>query len=187
MRLMLRVKGLAALLAGVSVLLTGPVSAQINIDAYRDYFLVGQFGEVCTMCEVVVLCAKGDAEPAFDAIPETGSFTVYHLETRTFWSQVSTIWEWFMANFTAESLAASGHARPVNVYNVTDGIWAAPRTLEARVILDPGVLEFGDRHINRVDRSWLDAASAEPLGYCQRLPLWESLDRINARVAGGAQ
>ena len=30
----------------------GSATAQVNIDAYRDYFLVGQFGEVCTMCAI---------------------------------------------------------------------------------------------------------------------------------------
>jgi hypothetical protein len=30
--------------------------AQVNSDAYRDYFLIGQFGEVCTLWEAVVLC-----------------------------------------------------------------------------------------------------------------------------------
>jgi|TARA_B110000881_G_C18298132_1_gene375611 hypothetical protein len=28
----------------------------VNSDAYRDYFLIGQFGEVCTLWEAVVLC-----------------------------------------------------------------------------------------------------------------------------------
>lgn len=170
----------------LALLLSGPVLAQVNMDKYRSYFLVGQFGEVCTMCEVVVLCAEADTEPTFEAIPDSGNFTVYHLETRTFWSQVSTIWEWFISNFRADSLAARGHARPVNVYAVEDGVWASPQTVEARIILEPGVLEFGEHHIDRVDRSWWDADTDTQVGYCQRLPLWDSLDVIDARAAGGA-
>ena len=64
------------LLAALS--LAVPVRAQVNIDAYRDYFLVGRFGEVCTMCEVVVLCEEGDAKPSDDAVPAAGDFTLYH-------------------------------------------------------------------------------------------------------------
>ena len=42
------------LAVGIVLLCSWPVFAQINIEAYRDYFLVGQYGEVCTMCEMVV-------------------------------------------------------------------------------------------------------------------------------------
>jgi len=59
-----------------------PAWAQVNIDAYRDYFLVGQFGEVCTMCEVIVLCEAGSAPPAAAAVPEDGDFTFLCLHTR---------------------------------------------------------------------------------------------------------
>jgi hypothetical protein len=163
----------------------GSAVAQVNLDAYRDYFLVGQFGEVCTMCEVVVLCEAGDAPPEHTAIPDGGSFTLYHLETRTFWSQVSTIWEWFISNFRAESLASRGHTRPVNVFEVNDGTWSAGRQEVARLVLEPGVLEFGNRTIDRVSRAWQDAATGETVGYCQRLPLWESLETINARAGSG--
>ena len=157
----------------------------MNDDAFREYFLVGQFGEVCTMCEVVVLCEGGNAQPTHDAVPDEGSFTLYHFETRTFWSQVSTIWEFFISNFTTDGLAKRGHTRPVNIYQIKDGVWQDPEREEARLILDPGVLELGATTINRVNREWLDASSNQSLGYCQRLPLWDSLDTItqNASVS----
>lgn len=163
----------------------GTVAGQVNIDAYRDYFLVGQFGEVCTMCEVTVLCESGDKVPAYETIPEAGTFTIYHLQTRTFWSQVSTIWEWFISNFTADGLAARGHTRPVYIYDVDDGEWSGRQTVDGRLILDPGVLEFGDHTIDRVTRAWQRADDGETEGYCTRLPLWESLDTIAARSPGG--
>ncbi len=158
--------------------------AQVNIDAFRDHFLVGQFGEVCTMCEVTVLCEAGKAVLKREAVPDSGSFTLYHIQTRTFWSQVSTIWEWFVANFSAENLAAKGHTRPVHVYNVAEGVWFAPRVIEGRLILDPGILEFGDHEIDRIDRSWRRAGDDESIGYCTRLPLWDTLDRIAAKAPG---
>jgi hypothetical protein len=167
------------------VVTVGVVLGQVNADKYRDYFLVGQFGEVCTMCEVAVLCEAGDTLPERTLLPEAGSFTLYHLQTRTFWSQVSTVWEWFVSNFSAGSLAARGHTRPVHLYTVTDGNWATPRISEARLILEPGVVEFGQVHIDRIDRSWWSAEHSEQLGYCQRMPLWETLEVIAQQASGG--
>ena len=131
------------------------------------------------MCERVVLCAAGEAPPVHATVPEQGSFTLYHLETRTFWSQIATIWEWFITNFRADSLAAQGHTRPARVFEITDGQWGGADTIEARLVLDPGVIELGETRIDRVNRQWLAATSSDALGYCQRLPLWESLAVID--------
>jgi hypothetical protein len=171
-----RLTGIAVTL--LVLVLPGTAFAQVNLDKYRDYFLVGQFGEVCTMCEITVICAADDTPPSAERVPDAGTFTLYHLQTRTFWSQVSTIWEWFAANFSSEPLAARGHTRPVHLYRVTDGQWAPLEIFEARLVLDPGILEFGSTQIDRVTRQWQDAATGQPLGYCARLPLWETLDVI---------
>lgn len=167
-----------------ALMMAAPVRAQVNIEAYRDYFLVGRFGEVCTMCEVVVLCESGEELPRDDAVPENGDFTLYHLQTRTFWSQISTIWEWFIANFTADGLAARGHTRPVHEYRVEDGRWTAARVLEGRLVLDPGVLEFGEHRIDRVTRAWKRADTGAVVGHCSRLPLWDALESIEASAPG---
>ena len=171
------------IVATLCALFAQSVGAQVNLDKYRSYFLVGEFGEVCTMCEVIVLCEVTDAMPAHDAIPAGGAFTLYHLQTRTFWSQVSTIWEWFVANFSSESLA-QGHTRPVWIYEVADGRWSGPEIVEAHIALEPPRLTFGERAIDRRNRAWLSGTTT--VGYCQRLPLWESLDVIAAHAAAGA-
>ncbi|MBT8422105.1 MAG: hypothetical protein KJP03_03210 [Gammaproteobacteria bacterium] len=160
----------------------GAAHAQINNEAYSDYFLFGRFGEVCTMCEVTVLCGATDVPPDSRVVPESGTFTIYHLQTRTFWSQISTIWEWFVANFSSESLAAKGHTRPVYVYQVSGDEWAGPNVVEARLLLEPGRLEFGDRYIDRTNQRWIDANSGAPAGYCSRLPLWDALAVINRQT-----
>ena len=156
-----------------------PASAQMNDPKYADYFLFGRFGEICTMCEVVVLCEVTDADTARETIPGSGSFTVYHIQTRTFWSQIATIWEWFIRNF--DDTAADGHERPVLVYEVVDGKWPLPRTVQAQVSLEPPVIALHGHAIDRTNRRWRRGAELEPVGYCQRLPLWESIEIIDAR------
>jgi hypothetical protein len=171
------------LLASFLAVATGPATAQVNNPAYANYFLVGEFGEVCTMCEVMVLCEASAAPPAHAGIPEQGTYTLYYLHTRTFWSQVSTIWEWFISNFTTKSLEA-GHRRPVTIYNVNAGEWTPAMPGEVQVSLDPARLAFSDgREIDRRDRRWqASATGAQPLGYCQRLPLWDAVEVLEART-----
>ncbi|UCG72340.1 MAG: hypothetical protein JSV45_14010 [Chromatiales bacterium] len=151
----------------------------MNDPKYADYFLFGRFGEICTMCEVVVLCEVTDADTARETIPESGSFTIYHIRTRTFWSQIATIWEWFIRNF--DDTAADGHERPVLVYEVVDGKWPRPRTVRAQVSLEPPVIALHGHEIDRTNRRWHRSPELEPVGYCQRLPLWESIEIIDAR------
>jgi hypothetical protein len=169
------------------LLFSGSATAQVNNPAYANYFLVGQFGEVCTMCEVIVYCSDDIYDTPREALPEEGSYTVYHLQTRTFWSQVSTIWEWFISNFATDSLARSGHTRPVKVYTVEEGDWSGPEIIEAHLSLEPALLTFGDRRIDRVERRWLSGDDNELEGFCQRMPLWESIAMIDAKVPEGVQ
>ena len=173
-----------SLFAGLLALLFagGPATAQVNSPEYDDYFLVGEFGEICTMCEVAVLCENGDRVPEHAAVPASGDFTLYHIQTRTFWSQVSTIWEWFLSNFSPGSV--DGHTRPVHVHRVNDGQFAPMKVVEARVTLEEPYIDMGDVRIERVQRQW-QTGDGQRLGYCQQLPLWETLDAIAARSPGG--
>lgn len=166
------------LIFAVLLALPFPAVSQVNNPAYADYFLVGRFGEICTMCEAIVLCEADGNNTQYERIPEGGSFALYHLQTRTFWSQVATIWEWFITNFDPESLAVAGHTRPVTVYTVNGGRWSEPQTVVARLSLDPATVVIDEHAIDRVDRRWFHSPTAQPAGFCQRLPLWESLDII---------
>jgi hypothetical protein len=169
-------------LIGCLAVVTGalrPAVAQMNDPAYADYFLVGRFGEICTMCEVIVLCEERESAPDYASIPEDGSFTIYHIQTRTFWSQVGTIWEWFISNF--DGMAVDGHERPFLVYEVEDGDWSLPREVTARVSLDPPLLAMDEWAIERKERRWLKQPGGQAVGYCQRLPLWESIEIIETR------
>ncbi len=164
------------------LVLSGTASAQVNNPAYANYFLVGQFGEVCTMCEVIVYCSEDIYDTPLEALPEDGSYTVYHLQTRTFWSQVSTIWEWFITNFQQDSLARQGHTRPVWVYEINAGNWSGPEIVEGHLALEPAVITLGDRRIDRVERRWLSGSDNQLEGFCQRMPLWESIEMIEAKA-----
>lgn len=167
----------------LALFLAAAASAQINVDAYRDYLLVGEFGELCTMCEAVVLCQA--QEPQGESVPDAGHFALYHLQTRTFWSQISTIWEWFITNFTQEGLAARGHTRPAHVYRVVNGDWMPRQVMEARLVLNPGLLSAGEHSIDRISRAWSNAETGAELGYCARLPLWDALESIEENAPGG--
>jgi len=174
-------------LVAAAQLAAGAAQAQVNDPRFRDYFLVGQFGEVCTMCEVAVLCQAGDAPPPAEAVTAGGDFTLYMLQTRTFWSQVSTIWDWFISNFTSAPLVG-GHERPVTVYTVANGAWSPPTEQSMHISLEPGLLAMADgREVDRVTRRWQRTGTGEPLGYCVRLPLWDTLSVIEARAPRGAQ
>jgi hypothetical protein len=174
----------AAFAATLLAMLAVPAAGQVNEKAYEGYLLVGQFGEICTMCEAIVLCEAAAAPPAHAEIPLRQSFTLYHLHTRTFLSQIATIWEWFIANF--DSGLVQGHMRPVTVYAVDNGSWAAPVESEIHVALEPPVLAVSDDHeIVRTDRRWRRSSTGETLGYCQRLPLWDSLATIKSQAEGG--
>ena len=178
------IRQLAPCLLAILLPVAGPASAQVNDPAYRDYFLVGEFGEICTMCEVAVLCEAGDSPPAHENVPDAGDFTLYHIQTRTFWSQVSTIWEWFLSNFSPGSV--DGHTRPVHVHRVDDGQFAPMMVVEARVTLEEPYIDMGDQRIERVERQWQSAQGLR-VGYCQQLPLWDTLDEIAARSPGDGE
>ena len=179
---MIRTSHLPRSIAALLLLVWANSAAQVNNPDYSDYLLVGRFGEMCTMCEAVVICEPGTGHNARDSVPDTGSFDLYHLQTRTFWSQVSTIWEWFVSNFSAA--AVDGHTRPVHVYQVDDGRWSGPDEHQARLTLDPPLLAINELAIDRRSYEWRPTPDAAPAGYCQMLPLWDSLEIIAARRPG---
>jgi hypothetical protein len=163
------------------VVLALPASAQFNDPRFSDYFLVGRFGEICTMCEVTVLCEAGDTDIARAAVPETGNFTLYYIQTRTFWSQIGTIWEWFISNF--DGMAVDGHERPVWIYEISDGNWSGPDIVQARVSLEPPLVAMPGEAIERQFRHW-QRPVGDNVGYCHRLPLWDTLHAVEQHAPG---
>lgn len=148
--------------------------AQPNHEMYKDYLLYSEFGEFCTMCEAILLCEERQVPIAQQRIPDNTNFILVYLQTRTFWSQIATIWEWFIYLFDP----LDGHNRPVQIYAVQQGQWAEAVETQAHISAVAATIAIGDWRIDRKSGQWRVQSSGQSLGYCQRLPLWESLARI---------
>ncbi len=66
----------ALLFTSLLIALAHPAFGQVNDEKYQDLFLVGEFGEVCTMCEVIILCENTDTVPSHELIPAEVDFTL---------------------------------------------------------------------------------------------------------------
>ena len=169
--------GMKKLIFTILILLSLEVSSQNSV-IQEELLLYSQFGEFCTMCEAVLLCEESE-EKSYNFIPNTGNFTLYHLRTRTFLSQISTIWEFFIKNFDGYEI--KGHKRPVNIITIDSNQWSISMTSDAEISIDPGLIYIEDRMINRVNNEWMNNAN-ESIGFCYRLPLWASIEKIEKKT-----
>lgn len=146
--------------------------------------LMNRFGELCTMCEAVVLCAEGDVstvQVSGLAERDMGPFTIYHFQTKTFWGQVATIWN-YLKRWVEPIIREE---RPVQVYRVgAGGVTGADRSLEERMAnlsIEPPLLDVGDRRINRETGAW-ETPAGQAAGSCARLPIREGLGFLKAHA-----
>tara|TARA_B100000749_G_scaffold191891_1_gene148793 strand:- start:376 stop:666 length:291 start_codon:yes stop_codon:yes gene_type:complete len=94
-------------------------------------------------------------------------------------SQISTIWEFFIKNFDGYEI--KGHKRPVNIITIDNNQWSKSMTSDAEISIDPGLIYIEDRMINRVNNEWMNNAN-ESIGFCYRLPLWASIEKIEKKT-----
>ena len=143
-----------------------------------ELLLYSQFGEFCTMCEAILVCTDEKNE-INDAFLDRESYLLIHLETRTFWSQIATIWEFFIRNF--DGYQVKGHSRPAVLYSSEMGNWFDAETTTAEISIDPNLIKIKQFVIDRETQDWIDHKE-QKIGSCIRLPLWETLEYIDERV-----
>ena len=107
------------------------------------------------------------------------SYLLIHLQTRTFWSQISTIWEFFIRNFDGYQIR--GHSRPVKIYSSENGNWFDLEITTAQISVDPNLIKINQFLIDRETQDWANHKE-EIIGYCERLPLWETLKYIDQKL-----
>ena len=143
-----------------------------------ELLLYSQFGEFCTMCEATLVCID-EKNKINDAFLDHESYLLIHLETRTFWSQIATIWEFFIRNF--DGYQVKGHSRPAILYSSEMGNWFDIETTTAEISIDPNLIKIKQFVIDRETQDWIDHKEKK-IGSCTRLPLWETLAHIDERV-----
>ena len=155
------------------------IQAQEIKNKKDELLLYSQFGEFCTMCEATIVCSDKPGKTG-ESFLDDESYALIHLETRTFWSQISTIWEFFVRNF--EGYEVKGHSRPVIIYYSQDGKWSDIEVADARISVDPNLIQIKQFVIDRVSREWI-SQNDQSLGTCKRVPLWKTLEYVNQRIS----
>ncbi|HAH68148.1 MAG TPA: hypothetical protein DCL68_06435 [Gammaproteobacteria bacterium] len=130
------------------------------------------------MCEATLVCSEGQNE-IDGAFLDAESYLLIHLETRTFWSQISTIWEFFIRNFDGYQI--KGHSRPVKIFTSEKGNWFGIENTTAEISVDPDLITIKQFFIDRETQDWINHKE-EIIGSCERLPLWETLTYIDQKL-----
>ena len=93
------------------------------------------------------------------------------------WSQIATIWEFFIRNLMVIS------QRTFKTGNTLfrNGNWFDAETTTAEISIDPNLIKIKQFVIDRETQDWIDHKE-QMIGSCIRLPLWETLEYIDERV-----
>lgn len=163
-----------SLFLAVSVFMPSP-RAQSTPDMlatpdWGDYpLLMSQFGELCTMCEAYLRCTPGP-----DAADTGRAETLYFFETKTFWGQIATIWDYFAMWFDP----VTSEKRPATIYRVAtpDSADAVVPTETYLSVIDAKI-EIDGTWINRESGEWFTAEDSK-IGMCSRKGIGESMAAI---------
>ncbi len=146
-----------------------PVSAPESPD-WGDYpLLMSQFGELCTMCVAFLYCTPDD-EPTSDE----SRFALYYFQTKDFWGQIATIWDYFARTFDP----VTSESRPVTIYLKLDpDSEATVEETEAYLDKVEAIIEVGGTLVDRDTAVWHDASDSA-IGTCVRPSVTQGLQLI---------
>ena len=138
---------------------------------WGDYpLLMSQFGEICTMCVAYLQCQPEQSDESVNEY-----FALYYFETKTFWGQIATIWDYFAKWFDP----VTSETRPATIYRFSSEV-------DRNVRIPPtAYLSVADAKIE-IDNTWIDrdttewySASDEKIGSCKRLGIPESTHMVS--------
>ncbi|MDG2244020.1 MAG: hypothetical protein P8L66_11060 [Rhodospirillaceae bacterium] len=133
--------------------------------------LMSQFGELCTMCEAYVRCSA--EQPAASNPPR---FTLFYFETKTFWGQIATIWDYFAKWFDP----VTSEKRPATVFKfITTGPPNITAPVTAYLSVADATIDIDGTRIDRNTLAWM-ADGGDTIGSCRRLGIPESMAMIEA-------
>lgn len=137
---------------------------------WGDYpLLMSQFGELCTMCEAYLKCI-----PNPTAADAGRNETLYFFQTKTFWGQIATIWDYFAMWFDP----VTSEKRPATIYRIaTPDSENAVVPTEAYLSVIEDKIEIDGTWINRESGAWF-AADGSTIGKCSRKGIGESMAAI---------
>ena len=134
--------------------------------------LMSQFGELCTMCVAYLYCTPDTTEDG-----ATSGFMLYHFQTKDFWGQIATIWDYFARWFDP----VTSESRPATIF---DGMntGGSPTRMDTLAYLDEAEsrVDIGGTWIHRDSSVWFDG-SGQRLGTCMRPGIPEAMDFIAAQ------
>lgn len=137
---------------------------------WGDYpLLMSQFGELCTMCEAYLRCT-----PTPEGRQSGREETLYFFETKTFWGQIATIWDYFAMWFDP----VTSEKRPATIYRVTspEDDDSVVQTETYLSVVDAKI-EIDGTWVNRDSGAWF-AADDTAIGMCSRKGIGESMAAI---------
>ncbi len=177
----------AAVCMILAVLLGGGATVQAQED--EDLLLLtSQFGELCTMCEAYVRCEAVTGEQVQSS--NDAAFTLYYFQTKDFWGQIATIWDWFVHLIDP----VQSQNRPMTVFEKGEADKQTKLLTTAFLSLEEAKIEVPGAWIDRHDGAWYWEGGTLK-GQCTRVPIGDAMaltremepwDEISRPAAGAS-
>ena len=132
--------------------------------------LMSQFGEICTMCVAYLQCRPKQTDETAGE-----NFALYYFETKSFWGQIATIWDYFAVWFDP----VTSETRPATIYRFSSDANGNVRIpTNAYLSVADAKIEIDNTWIDRDTSEWY-SDSGENIGSCRRLGIPESIHMVS--------